>query len=290
MDAIASYVRRSRMEAYMNAMKDYPLTFVTAPIGYGKTVTVRRCMTNGEKVFRWVALSRADNSVKYFWEKWLRCFRKDDSETAQKLDSVGFPTDDMTLAAFFDIFINSEYADDERYIILDDYNHITNPQIHDFICMAAQEQLENFHIILISSERMPPQLQELTFSGFLYTVDMPAFEFNTEEIKEYFSANKHEITLEQAQEVYKFSEGRITAIHLMMLFYAQSGRIEVPRNLEELMETTMLNKYDDETLTFFMKLSVFESFDVDFAREITGRDDAEKLIKKTKKGKRFFKV
>lgn len=274
------YFQREATEAILEQMEKFPLTAITAPMGYGKTVLIKNYLARKQIPVCWLALNRGDNSLKYFWEKIIREFRNVDKELSINLAPQGFPSSDEKLAAFFDLFLKSGFANQERYIVFDNYQCIHNPHIHDLIQFIAQEQIEGMHLLILTRNSIPGNFLECSVSKIMGVIRAQEFEFSAQEIRDFFTFNGCEISQEQADKAYLYSQGWITAIYLMMLNYQQTGEISIPGNLEKLVEATMYAQYDDKIRLFLMKLSVVDSFTAEAAAYITGQENAGVVLDK----------
>lgn len=272
------YFQRKKAETILETMAKYPLTVVTAPTGYGKTVLTKNFIAARKKKVCWLVLNRGDNSLKYFWGKLLRELKKSDEALADSFALHGFPSTAEQLAGFFDLFLKSKFAAQERYIILDNYQYINNPHIHDFIRFIAQEQVEGMHIFLLTRATVPYRFLECSVDKIMGVVRAPDFEFSADEIQSFFDFNGCEITREQAEIIHRYSQGWITAIYLMLLHYQQSGQICIPNNLKSLVEGTMYTRYNDEIRSFLKKLSVMETYTAEAATYITENKNAAHLL------------
>lgn len=274
------YFPRKNAEITIESMLQYPLTAITAPMGYGKTALLKNYLLGKKRLTCWLVLNQGDNSLKYFWGKMLRELGKTDKMLAEALSLYGFPSTADKLAGFFDLFLKSEFASQERYIVFDNYQYIHNPHIHNFIQFIAQEQIEGMHLFILTRSSVPGNFLECSVSKIMGVVHAQEFEFSAKEIQDFFCFNGCEITEEQANKFYLYSQGWITAIYLMMLNYQQTGEINIPGNLENLVEATMYAQYDEKIRAFLKMLSAVEDCTADAAAYITGNENAESILKK----------
>ena len=67
-----------RLTDRLSQMKNYPLTVIEAPMGYGKTMGVRSYLKKNMIAYVWQ--SAKDPSPDYFWRQFCRSFSQIDSE------------------------------------------------------------------------------------------------------------------------------------------------------------------------------------------------------------------
>lgn len=272
------YFHRENMEKILDRMENYPIIAITAPMGYGKTVLIKNYLLGQVTPVCWLALNRADNAVKYFWDKLIRAFGRIGSDVGKLID-MGFPDTDEKIAAFFSAFMESGFSCRERYMVFDDYQYIHNPKIHELLQYIAQERFDGLHVILITRSGIPENFMEMEINHMMGVIGMAAFEFSPEDIQEFFHFNCVEITPEQARLVRRNTGGWITAIYLVMLSYQQDGQLDqIPSDLEKLVETTMYRNYDEKTREILLKLSISDSFTQESAVYITGEPDAGQYV------------
>lgn len=272
------YFHRESTEKLLKKLRKYPITALSAPMGYGKTVLVKNYLLDRKATACWLSLGRADNSPKYFWDKLIHSIMRVRSDVGDMID-LGFPDNDEKFAQVFNMFMKSIHSNRERYVVLDNYHVINNPKIHELLQYIAQELIDGLHIILIMRGAVPGVFTEMIVNNMMGIISTPEFEFSAEEVRQFFRFNEIEITPEQASVVRRNTWGWITAIYLVLLAYREDGNLNrIPSNLEALVDATMYSKFDRKTQEILMKLSILDIYSREAAAYISETPDAGSYI------------
>lgn len=272
------YFHRETIEKQLKRIRKCPITAVTAPMGYGKTVLVKNYLLDRKATACWLSLNRGDNSLKYFWDKLIHALMRVRSDVGSMVD-LGFPDSDEKIAAVFNMFIHGKDLGSERYVVFDNYQYINNQKIHELLQYIAQERIDGLHIILIMRGNVPANFIEMIINNTMCVIGPGEFEFSADDVCNYFAFSGIEITPEQAKLVRRNTGGWITAIYLVMLAYREDGNLNrIPSNLEQVVETNIYSKFEPKAQEILMKLSVLDTFSREAAINISGEPDAGKYM------------
>lgn len=146
-------LRRKRIENVLSNIFSFPLTVVSATMGYGKTTAVKTFLENRKVNTIWVSLTGERNSESLFWSKLCSAAAKHYPEKAKHLQEMGFPYNQHQLDKIIG-YIQEYSSDKKTVLVIDDYHLIeNNKQFEALIEIAVQEEIPNFHIVLISRTR-----------------------------------------------------------------------------------------------------------------------------------------
>ena len=167
---MAGYRERPRLSALLDqALEDSArLTLVSAPPGYGKTVTVTGWLASQGLACAWLSLDPADNDlarfVRYLVAS-LRAVRPEVGDATEGLFGPGAnPGPDLVGATLLDGLASS---DDAFVLVLDDYHVISAESIHRLVRFLIERGPPFGHLVLLTREDPPLPLARLRAHGRL---------------------------------------------------------------------------------------------------------------------------
>ena len=245
-----------RIESRLMQMKDYPLTVVEAPMGYGKTTCMRFFLKKREIPYVWISVS--DSSQHYFWQQFCRAFSQIDGDVSCELKAVGFPEDDI-LANMAVRLISAVTAELPFIFVIDDYHLIRSPEMNRFFEFLARRNLSDIHFVLIGRNRFENCREELKLKNLLLTLTDADFRLTAEECGWYFESCGLRITQQQAENVCRNTEGWISALYLLLLGYSECGELEA-ENISSLFRSSLYEHYSEDQKDFLLRISIFREF------------------------------
>jgi LuxR family maltose regulon positive regulatory protein len=250
---------RKRINQALELSNDYPLTIVSATMGYGKTTAVREYLKRRKMRQAWVSLQGSGGSELIFWHKLTTAFAGLAPELSMQLAHLGFPFDGLQLVRALDLLRKG--AVPELTLVIDDYHLIDgNKHVSDLIELLVQEEIAGLHIVLISRTR--PQFNHLNLvaKGLCNYQDTPTLAFDLQEIKDYFELMGVAATPRTIEEIYKCTGGWIAAIYLVMLGLKRKIPVKGISSINQLVEDNLFVSLDNTTRETLLRLAVLECF------------------------------
>ncbi|MGN1032836.1 MAG: LuxR C-terminal-related transcriptional regulator [Intestinibacter sp.] len=254
---------------------DYPLTVIQAPMGYGKTTTMKQLLNKEDIYIYW--LNIYTNSVEVFWRGFSNLISKIDEKTGNDLSEMGFPDDDILKWEAIQMISNLK-IDKDVVIVIDDYQFVSQSKIDEFLEILIKDLEENIHIVIGTRNSFLNDINELQLKHYLNYISKEDMEFTREDIVSYYQLCKVYLKDEYIDKIYKYSEGWISVIYLFMLNYTENKTIDLQNNIYDLMETTVYRDLRDELKDLLLRLSIFDKFSMDVIRYIAGEEKAEILL------------
>lgn len=146
-----------RLNDKLSKIGTYPITTIIAPMGYGKTTSIRWWSTRRTKSNESALFLRQmiiTDSVTDFWQGFCRVFREF-PELYDQLIALPYPKDLKTLS-MCSYILNEALSDYKKdiYYILDDI-HILHPKaITPLVLFFSKNLAPNAHIILLSRNQI----------------------------------------------------------------------------------------------------------------------------------------
>lgn len=272
-------LKRKSINDELKNIMHYPLTIVTAAMGYGKSTAARDFLNSLDIKYAYLSIESEETSPQYIWDSLTRQLAKTNPEIGGKLRTLGFPNDYSQVEKFLKII--EDYTYNKSFVlVIDDYHLCQSNEFDKMMERIIREDIEGLHILVLT--RIIPEMgiEELCLKGYCYHIKSDLFEVSSGEIMDYFMLYGLEISDDIAKQIYVISEGWISAIYLIMQRYGEINRVETGRNLEKLIETAVMCRYSDVEVMILKSLCVLDSISPQQAVYVTGNAEAEWIVKK----------
>ncbi|WP_167608214.1 LuxR C-terminal-related transcriptional regulator [Maribellus sediminis] len=210
---------RRRLIEKLEKSKHQPLIVISAPTGYGKSVIISQWLEHSENNFAWLSLDKSMSDSAAFISYFAAALEKCSSVEMPELKNLNQDYHFLSWESIIDKIINkiNELKDPIR-LILDDYHLIRNEQIHMLIDAIISENINNFHMVIITRRDPPLQLRELRLYQKMLELRIRDLRFNEDEIAELLAMehNTHFLK-DEITELFNKTEGWILAIRLIMM-------------------------------------------------------------------------
>ena len=181
-------VSRPRLLLKLNKISEYKITLVSAPAGFGKTSLLVDWSAQTDLLVGWLSLDCEDNEPNRFLR--YLCAALDSAQdgiadTARTLlDSVQLVSPQTVITA---LLKDLESAAEPVVLVLDDYQFITNPAIHDGLAYFLERAGRNLHLVIASRVDPPLPLARLRVEDDLLEVRTDDLRFTLDECAAFFS-------------------------------------------------------------------------------------------------------
>ena len=218
--ARADVVQRARLGALLDSGAHQPLTLVSAPPGFGKTMLVADWVhAQNVSQIAWLALDESDDQPALFWRYFVAALQQrmpDIGETTKAMLTAPTPPASETILT---ALIN-ELAEHEHSIILviDDYHFVQSPEIHNNLNFILDHQPAHFHIMLLTREDPPLALARRRARRQIVEVRAADLRFNEDEVASFLNKTMGlMLTAEQIAALERRTEGWIVGIQMAAL-------------------------------------------------------------------------
>ncbi len=155
------HVQRPHLLKRLEQVKRYPLTMISAPAGYGKSVLLSNWSQQCDYHSAWLSLDEEDNDLGTFESYFLAALNRVIPSFGNELmDIVGgarlLPTP-VLVNMIFDEFNRLE---DDIVLIIDDYGVIDNDDVHGLIAELMKFPHPRLHLVLGTRQDPPLPLNE----------------------------------------------------------------------------------------------------------------------------------
>src|SRR5260370_4710665 len=187
-------ISRPRFHSLLDESLKYPLTLVSAPAGFGKTMLLSCWAPSLEArhpLVAWVSLDEEDNEPRLFWTYVLSALDQQQPERFtplfKYLQSPEAPPLIYVLNALCHLVLDSQ---EHFVLILDDYHLITEQQIHATLSYLVEHLPPQLHIILATRADPPLPLPLQRAGHRVLEIRTKQLRCTTEEAETFFKEAK----------------------------------------------------------------------------------------------------
>ncbi len=149
-------VPRPRLQARVMEGISFPLTLVIAPAGFGKTTLVASSLAGRGMPAAWLSLDKDDNQPDRFLLYLIAALQEAvpaiGHEAARLMEGMQDLTPETLLASLIN---DLDAANREVVMVLDDYQFISSPAVHEQVAFLLEHCPRTFHLV-IATRSDPP--------------------------------------------------------------------------------------------------------------------------------------
>jgi LuxR family maltose regulon positive regulatory protein len=296
-------VDRPRLVARLDESGRHALTLLCAPAGYGKSTLLAEWIAQSSPVlslagqahprqaslkFGWLALDADDNDLLRFLGNLLLAFENlhpgVSDQAAAMLAAVPLPPQQTILT----ILINSLHElDSALFLVLDDYQFITNLSIHQGMAFFLEHLPANLHLVIATRSDPPFSLARLRARRELVEIRAEDLRFSIEETTLLF---KRVIALDLSpsdmNSLQERTEGWIAGLQLAALALKGLSHASQPeigsfvksfsgshRYILDYLVEEVLAHQSRQVQDFLLQTSILENLNASLCDSVTGRED-----------------
>ena len=222
------HIHRPSLVARLNRHRHRPLTLISAPAGYGKSILASCWLASADVPGAWVSLDENDNDPRFFLAYVVAAVHAIFPGSLPKTQTLLNAPTLSPVSALAPSLINELDAIDAAFIlVLDDYQVIKEKVVHDLLEQLLKYPPASMHLVLVS--RYEPPLSIALFRAHRQMTEIRArdLRFSRRETAAYLQqALGVAVTEETAKNLEEKTEGWITGIHLAVLSLRQLGKID----------------------------------------------------------------
>ena len=271
--------RRRLLDRVSQAVADAPFTLISAPAGYGKTVLASEWAGSRASPVRpaaWLTVSDRDNQPGLFW-----------SHVFFALAFVGAIAPDAPLP-----MVSTAPAVDElgelllgaggrAVLVLDAADRLRNPTIFDQLARMLEGAGERLRLIMTTRADPPMPLHRYRLEGTLAEIRHDEIAFNRNEVEGLLNLHGLALPDESVEDVLERTEGWAAGARLAALALQSGGdRARLHWLTAEYLVAEVLSDLTGADRDFLVTVSLLDEIPAGLASEITGRADADLLLRR----------
>ena len=272
---------RNHVNHKLETILDYPVFFVIAPIGYGKTTAISTFLEKSKYRNIWITMHAPIDisSNEYFWYLIANEIKKYSLEISDSFMDRGFPNDSIQISRIVE-FIKNINVKEDIIVVVDDYHLIENEKINLLMKSLIYERIPWLHIILSSRTIPDLAIQELYFKGYCNQINIKDLTFTNNEVKRYLRLVNFKANEKIEQKICEYSNGWFPAIYLMQAYYRQNLKLNTKNSIYSLIKFSFFDKYDETIKMLLINLSILENVNADQAVYIFENDAVIDILNK----------
>jgi LuxR family maltose regulon positive regulatory protein len=288
-----SLVNRNRLLQEITNGLQGRITAICAPAGYGKTTLISQWVRESALRAAWVSLDEMDNDQVRFWRyigyALSEAFPND---SIKRISSLVQALPGVSLHTFLDALINELCViSSPLVLILDDYQSITNPAIHDSLTYFIDYLPSTVHIIIASRVTLP-----IPTSKWLARKEHTVFhslqlQFTLEEIQSFYDKSDGLLlTPQHIQKLFNRTEGWVTGLQLAAVsLRAHTNRDHFIEHFQgnnqmvsEYLFEEVFGKLTSEMKHFLLYTSIFKRMDALICDTVTQQTNSFEILEQLK--------
>lgn len=216
-----------------------PLILVSAPAGYGKTTLLAEWINSLPKkdsltpwAVCWFSLDAGDNDPMRFLAYLTAALEKVDLELSAETQEIIHSFEGIYSKTPLAMLLNNLQVQDQSVLlVLDDYQFINNPAIHDGITFLLENLPGNVHVVIATRSDPPIPLSRLRARGQLSEIREEDLRFKTVEATRFLNqVFGLDLSKEQVTKLENRTEGWVAGLQLAAV--SMQGRGDIPQFID----------------------------------------------------------
>jgi len=276
-------VRRTVLLEILETNIEKPLTLISAPAGYGKSVLMSSWLEESRLPSAWISLDHHDNDFRTFAAYFLASLRGLHSNLGKEVQALLQTPRLPPPHVIAHSLMNDLERTKGRFILaMDDYHFIHEKRIHDLLAEFLRYPLSSLHLAIASRVDPPLPLVTLRVKGQLTEIRVPDLRFSEKETADFlYKATGETVEEEMARKLAEKTEGWVTGLSLACL--SSSERLkDLNRIIENLPEKSPhVTRYlFDETFSrqpesvqnYLLATSILDRFNAELCEAVCAPD------------------
>lgn len=286
-------VRREAPLQSLHAGMTRAMTLIKAPAGFGKTTmltTWREMLLEQGHLVAWLTLDQDDNDENRFVDYLTASIaetlngRNEDTREFRNVINFGKMISAKTqLTSIINVLDNLGH---EMTLMLDDYDKIDTPPVHDLVAFLLRHIPANLHIVAACRADPPLPLASLRARDQLIEIDTEAMRFRIEDTQAFFAQSiAVKLSPTETRALHEVTEGWVAGLQIATL--AMPGRTlnglisAFPRQMRALSDylaENVLTRISQDIVDFMLRTSILDRLSGALCQNLTGAEDASENL------------
>lgn len=286
------YMRRSSLIKKLKSNSHKKLSLLHSGAGFGKSSALAQYYADSKELYSWYTITEEDDDILPFLRHLLLSIRKvipTFGVSLMEKEVISMYPKEAELTRWYSLFSNELVSIDKPFtIILDDFHLIDHVFQINYIVEKIIEFLPpNIHLVVASRSR--PKwtiLLKLKLKGQLVEISEKDFMFSEEEIQVFFEDYFDKtISLNEAEEIMKLTEGWAIAIHLIAMQVAETSKQIAElfdpalKDLFSYLSEEVFLRMNEEDKQSLLNFSIFPTFTLEDIHAFFGEIEARNLVR-----------
>ncbi len=279
------YLFRSKILEQLEKNVNKPLSLVSAPAGYGKSITISQWLDSTDRLNNWITLDEEHNNLRIFLDYFNAAIDQLFPGSLEKFDSLLMGKTLPSIQVLVHNLINELDKIQRKFVlVLDDYHNITIPEIHSFIKELLRFSPKNLHLCILTRHDPQLGLSSLRVHNRMHEIRMKELSFSKKEINNFFkNLFKIELDKETTESLYMKTEGWIVGLKMISLTIDEEENAKkilskLDRNIHlvsEFLNTEILANQSSSFRNQLLMSSILDRFCVHVLEELFSIENSE---------------
>jgi LuxR family maltose regulon positive regulatory protein len=289
--ALGPLISRSYLTTLLSKSLQHSLTLISAPAGFGKTTLLAawtQSLPVNHPFVAWVSLDEEDNDPRLFWTYILAALNRQQPEHFSSLLMELQSQQTFPLKYLLNTLINLLSENTTQFLlILDDYQVITEPEIHTTLAYLVEHLPAQLRLILSTRADPPLPLSLLRSRQQIVEVRTNQLRCTAEETRTFFEQVMGiQLPEKIIQEVTARTEGWLVGLHLLGLSLGE--QINPATLLQEVsgdqryfldyLTEVVLGRQPQEVQTFLLSTCMLERLTASLCDAVTQHADSQQML------------
>ena len=180
-------------------------------MGYGKTTAVSSFLSARDNPVMWISFISSEDTPSFFWNRLAEQIGRMDEAIGTKLKNLGFPSNAPQVANILSLLTHLLFKK-RTVLVIDDFHLAGDRQIGEFLESVVKEELEHFHIVLITRDTTNIDFAEFAAKRLCYILSQQELKFSYEEVKRYCWLAGFHLSEKELVEISDYTGGCISLI------------------------------------------------------------------------------
>jgi LuxR family maltose regulon positive regulatory protein len=285
----AAHVVRERLFERLDRALACPVTLVSAPPGWGKTTLVAAWVERLLDRWRvaWLSLDEEHaETARLLRDLAAAVHGRDPRPTGP--GGLG-PIEGSARDAIETLFDDALAGDDALIVVLDDYHHVKDPEVHRALALIAERAPDRLRLVVVSRHEPPLPLGRWRANKVVDEIGQDELQFSNRETSIFLRETMGLALDERAiGELERSTEGWIAALQMAALSIRQQGGSVVPsqvgtfsgrhRYVIDYVATEVLSALRPQVVSFVCRTAILERLTAPLCNALTGATDGADLL------------
>lgn len=280
-------VRREKALGLLSSGLSRALTLVRAPAGFGKTSLLtawREQMLERNIFVAWLTLDQDDNDETRFIEYLTTALAEALGSRADDTPEFANAGRIVSVRVHLTSIINAlDKIEREVALIVDDYEKITDPKVHELFAFLLRHIPSNLHIFVATRSDLPIPLTSLRASDQLVEVNIETLRFGVADTQAFLAGSMSpSLSADEVRAIHDATEGWVVGLQLATLAMTGcpnvrdliSGFSRHSRVVSDYLAENVLTQIPVATLEFMIRTSILDRLNGSLCEALTGVGDA----------------
>lgn len=284
---VKTLLPRPRLYGTLEQGVHYPLTFISAPAGFGKTALMSEWLRQQGTAVAWVSLEQNDNDIERFWRYVAAALEKAYPDVAASAAITLSGKQAVMLEEMLNALALCEH---DLLLVLDDYHVIAASEIHHSLEFFLEHLPPHVHLVLMTRIDPPLALGRLRVQGKVVELRASDLRFLPQETAELLQQGLGlSLTVEQLAALDTLTEGWIAAIQLVARSLqdqrdeeAISHTLQTPvgtnRHILSYLNEEVVLSLPEEVQRFLLTTSILTRVNADLCDAVTEQHNSATLL------------